>query len=89
MTEPVLYESQGQSQKTIQVNSTSTHLNSGVGLLGVEGDPDWEKVIWTSVTRELHTSGLVVRIDDRKLPKKRSPLLVAVVAVAFGHDRGS
>ena len=41
---------------------------------------------WAAVAAELHTAGLVVGIDDRKLPEKTAPLLVAVVAVALRHD---
>ena len=79
----MLYESQGQSQKTIQVNSTSTHLNSGVGLLGVEADPDGEEIVWASSTGELHGPGLTIGVDHGKLPKKLSTFFEGIVAVTF------
>ena len=67
-------------------SSFETHLNSGVRLLGVEADPDWEEVIRTTVTGELHASGFVASVYHRKLPKKSAAFLIRIIAVTFGHD---
>jgi hypothetical protein len=65
------------------------HLNSRIRLLGVEGDADGEKVVGASGAGELHAAGLVVVVDDRQLPEQGAALLVRVVPVALGNDRGA
>ena len=45
----------------------TTHLNLGVGLLGVEADADGEEVVGVAAARELHAARLVRRVYHRKL----------------------
>ena len=58
------------------------------GLLGVEGDPDWEEVVSVAPAGELHGAGGVAAVDDRQLPQEGAPLLVGVVAVTL-RNHGS
>ena len=64
-----------------------SHLDSRVGLLRVEADPDREEVVRHSVTGKLHAAGLVGSVYHRKLPEKNAALFVGVVAVTLGNDR--
>ena len=65
----------------------TTDLNARIGLLGIEADPDGEKVVGVSAATELHAAALVVGVDHWQLPEQLPALLERVVAVTFGHNR--